>query len=57
MKFRINAVKHISYSMIIEAENEHEANEIADNLTESECAEQCGEPNEHFEAEVEVLND
>ncbi len=57
MKFRINAVKTLCYTMDIEAENEHEANQIAYDLTESVCAEQCGEPNEYFEAEVEVLND
>lgn len=57
MKFRINAVKTLSYTMVIEAENEHEADQFADDLTESLCAEQSGEPNEYFQVEVEVLND
>ena len=52
-KFRINATKFISYSFEIEAEDEHEANQIADELTEEECIDTCGEGNVHFEAEAE----
>lgn len=52
-KFRINATKYTSYSFEVEAENEHKANQIADDVTEEECIEKCGDGNVHFEAEAE----
>ena len=54
-KFRINAIKYTSYSFDIEAADEHEANQYADDLTEEYCIERCGEGNVHFEAEAEEL--
>lgn len=54
-KFRINATKYVSYSYEVEAEDEHEANQIADDCTEEECIKKCGEANIHFEAEAEEL--
>ena len=52
-RFRINAIKTISYSFEVDAVDEHEANQIADDLTEEECIKKCGDGNVHFEAEVE----
>lgn len=54
-KYRINAIKTISYSFEVEAVDEHEANQIADDTTEEECIEKCGEGNVHFQSEVEEL--
>lgn len=54
-KYRINAIKYISYSYVIEAEDEHEANQIADDCTEEECIEKCGDGNVHFQAEAEEI--
>ena len=55
MKFRINATKYTSYSFEVEAVDEHEANQIADDLTEEECIKKCVDGNVHFEAEAEEL--
>lgn len=41
-KFRINATKYTSYSFEVDAVDEHEANQIADDLTEEECIKKCG---------------
>ena len=54
-KFRINATKYTSYSFEVDAVDEHEANQIADDLTEEECIKKCEDGNVHFEAEAEEL--
>lgn len=55
-KFKIHGIKTISWTIEIEAEDEYDACDIADSLSEEDFIEKTGESNEHFSVEVEEQN-
>ena len=52
-KFKVHGTKTISWTIEIEAEDNYDAYDIADELSEKDFIEKSGNGNEHFNVEVE----